>query len=180
MVILKPAERAPSRLSGFAAAVTLSACLLAIVPTALAGEPAPISPARLGVMFCALQLEGDSATLESLLTPTLAAAIARAESVSAAAAAVAPDEKPPLGDGIPWASYPDRPDSCRVSNIAETGTSAEVTLRYGFAASPEADFADTLRAAQVETAGVQGWLIDDVVYADGATLSKALSKIVQQ
>lgn len=125
----------------------------------------------LGTTFCALVQDGESAVdLNSLLTPSLAQHIAQAQAKNDAIQAAAPDEKPPLGDGIPWMSWQDRPDTCTAAATTTAGDKAEMTIEYRFSDSPESNYSDTLLLAK----DGDGWLIDDIRYSDGQTLRTVL------
>jgi len=128
---------------------------------------APTRSARLG---------NDEAVISGILTAGLAAAIADAQRRSDAIASKAPDEKPPLGDGIPWQSSPDYADRCETGLVSLSRTDAKVDIRYGFKQAPDAGYTDELILKRVPIAGmdVGYWRIDNVVYADGTDLRAAL------
>ena len=72
--------------------------------TAALAQPAALTPEHIAQIFCLARIGNDMAPVEGLLTPGLTSAIAAAEAENAVIAAQHPDEKPPLGDGIPWQS----------------------------------------------------------------------------
>ena len=135
-----------------------------LVTPALSQEPP--DAAEIGAIFCAASLAGDMAPVQDLLTPdlaeTIAAALARNDEIQAAT----PDEKPPLGDGVPWASWPDKPDTCDTEVTEAYDGAAMVNVTYGFTDAPDANYTDTLVLMQ----GDAGWAIDDVVLVDNHTL----------
>jgi len=160
-------------------AIALLACSALTCP-ALA-EPARLSPEQIGEIFCLGRLGNDMAAVDGLLTPALRDAIVAAEARNAQIAASAPDEKPPLGDGIPWQSWPDYADSC----IARAGTAdaqtATVSIDYGFTADPEAGFTDTLHLNLAEDSmQVSRWRIDNVGYATKGDLRDVLAHVAAQ
>jgi hypothetical protein len=107
------------------------------------------------------------------LTPDLAAIIADAEAKNAKIQADAPDEKPPLGDGLPWRSWTDYADGCEVGAITEDASKTLVEIRYSFAAAPDANYTDQLVLVPATTGS--GWLLDDVKLMDEMTLRSALA-----
>ena len=79
-----------------------------------------------------------------LLTPDLAATIADAQQRSDTIQAAAPDEKPPLGDGVPWSSWTDYADGCEVGVPEGDETKTMVPIGHRFSDSPDADYLDHL------------------------------------
>ena len=148
----------------------------AALPAAAEAEPLSLTPAQLGEVFCISRLAGDAGPIEGLLTPAFAAAIAEAEEHNAAIQSAHPDEKPPLGDGIPWQSAPDYAARCTAGTVDISGDVATVAIGYGFPDYPEADFTDTLQLRPVADplGGSPRWRIDNVAYADGEDLRAAL------
>jgi len=127
-------------------------------------------------IFCIAVIADDEAPLRALLTPELAGRIADAEAQDAEIAAKAPDEKPPLGDGIPWQSWPDSAQTCTPDTPILMMDEASIAVRYHFDAAPDADYADTLKLKLLEQSfGQKLWRIDDIVYAGDGTLRDALT-----
>jgi hypothetical protein len=121
-------------------------------------------PRAIGEAFCTARLGNDEAATLALLTPSLKKAIEEAEARRDIIAKAAPDEKPPLGDGIPYQAFPDIPESCEVGDVAEKAARVEVQIRYSFADAPDAGWTDRLNLV---TEGGR-LLIDDVTYANVA------------
>jgi hypothetical protein len=115
--------------------------------------------------FCAAMVDGTPDPV-TLVTPDLGDAIAAALARNAEIQAATPDEKPPLGDGVPWASWPDKPDTCDIEVTEAYDGAAMVNVSYGFTDAPDANYTDTL----VLMEGDGGWAIDDVVLIDNQTL----------
>ena len=138
------------------------ALAFAVATPALA---APSTPDALGSAFCVAMTDGTADPLD-LLTPSLNEAIEVAMARNAELQAAAPDEKPPLGDGVPWSSWPDKPDTCETEVTEAYDGAAMVNVTYGFAGAPEATYTDTLILLQ------QGevWALDDIVLTDNLTL----------
>lgn len=144
--------------------------LLFVTPASALAEDA-LATSDLGARFCRLVQEGEqSIELDALISASLAAAISEALARNDAIQAGAPDEKPPLGDGIPWMSWPDRPDTCNVNVAVAVDKGAALPISYGFTAAPEASYTDTL--VLVHEAGA--WRIDDVILLDDQHLRSVI------
>lgn len=135
-----------------------------------------ISPTQIGEIFCIARLGNDMAPVEALLTPELVAAIAEAQAKNDAIQQAHPDEKPPLGDGIPWQAFPDYADQCGPGAITLAADDATVAIDYAFKAYPEADFTDSLKLKLVDdaTIGTKVWRIDNIAYATQGDLRAVL------
>ncbi|HEY0031988.1 MAG TPA: hypothetical protein VGB81_01880 [Devosia sp.] len=135
-----------------------------------------LSPKQIGEIFCLGRLSNDMAPVLAITSPLLATTIAHAQARNDVVQRAAPDEKPPLGDGIPWQSYPDHATQCTVGNPVSSATMTGIEIDYGFPDSPEANFTDTLVLVPVPVqAGFEPFLrIDDVVYETGGTLVELL------
>ena len=147
------------------------AALLLLPCTTFAGESTPES---FGATFCKASVEGDMSPVEAALTPDLAKIIAEAETKNAEIQAAAPDEKPPLGDGLPWRSWTDYADGCEVGDITDDAGKALVEIRYSFTTSPDANYADYLVLIPATT-GSDSWQLDDITLIDGMTLRSVLA-----
>lgn len=161
----------------FALAAPLAALLSAL--PALAEEPQMVTlkAEQVGQIFCLSRIGNDEAVISGLLTDGLRTAIAAAEARDDAWARSHPDEKPPLGDGIPWQSAPDYADGgCAVGLTTLSRTDARVELDYSFKDAPDAGFTDTLILKKIPLEGmnVGYWRIDNVLYPDGTDLRAAL------
>lgn len=135
-----------------------------------------ISPEQIGQIFCIGRQGNDMAPVLALTSPVLNAAIAYAEARSAAIQLAAPDEKPPLGDGVPWQSWQDYAPQCTVGEIKTSATMTGVSIDYAFPDQPDANWSDTLVLVPVVTKpGMPPFLrIDDITYATGGALQSAL------
>jgi hypothetical protein len=137
-----------------------------------------LSPTHIAQIFCIARIGNDMAPVEALLTPELSAVIANAEARSATIQQQHPNEKPPLGDGIPWQAYPDYAAQCEAGDVLLRPRESQVGVAYAFPEYPEANFTDTLvlkLVADGELPGQQVWRIDNVVYATGGNLRDALA-----
>lgn len=124
----------------------------------------PGSAERAGEIFCTAQGDLDIGARAPYLSPGLARAIAVAQAASDRFAAENPGDKPPLGDGIPWQSWPDHAQNCIPGEPLYGMDEASLDIAYGFPESPGADYADRLHLVLIDGY----WLIDDVSYASGA------------
>ena len=146
----------------FAAAAAL--CLSA---TPSFAQMVTITPEQIGEIFCISRTGNDMAPVEGLLTAELATAIAEAEAKNAAIQQAHPDEKPPLGDGIPWQAFPDYAAECKVGAVIREADRAVVDIAYGFPEYPDANFTDHLELVLVAqpTLSEPLWRIENLSYA---------------
>ncbi|HEY9010433.1 MAG TPA: hypothetical protein VIN06_05405 [Devosia sp.] len=146
-------------------------------------QMATVTPDQIGEVFCIARLGNDDGILTGVLDSELQGMIDTATAVSDKAARLHPDEKPPLGDGIPWSSFPDYAAECSVGSVAVEGGTARVTIQYGFPESRDADYADTLLLAQVPhpyDVDTKIWRIDDILYTTSGTLREVLAETASQ
>lgn len=109
--------------------------------------------------FCSLRTVEGGNGLMYLASPALQEAIAVAMAENAKIQQAAPDEKPPLGDGIPWQSYPDVSDTCEPGNVSAEGDAKIAEVKHGFDDEANEGWTDRL----VLVAGEGGTLlVDDV------------------
>src|SRR5262245_41053361 len=94
-------------------------------------QPIPINPQQVGQIFCISRVGNDMAPVDGLLTPGLASAIAAAEDKNTVWEKANPGDKPPLGDGIPWQSWPDYAANCDVGDVKTIADHAQVGIHYG-------------------------------------------------
>lgn len=152
---------------------TLAYAVLILLPAATFA--AESTPADFGAAFCKGSLDNDMSAIEAALTPDLTKVIAEAEAKNAEIQAAAPDEKPPLGDGLPWRSWPDYADGCEVGNVTQDAGKTLVEVRYSFTGSPDANYADHLVLIPATT-GDDSWQLDDIDLVDDMTLRSILAE----
>ena len=135
---------------------------------------------QLGDLFCVVGKSGrDGGEFGRmyLVTRALGAAIDEAVKKNDAIAAATPDEKPPLGDGVPFQSYPDEAPVCHAGKFAEADGKQTVEIEYIFADTPDANWTD--RLVLVTEDGRPR--IDDVLYGTiGRRPAQGAGRALQQ
>jgi hypothetical protein len=167
--------------------IALSASLLVLAIAGLGAAPAPaqdtmivLTPEQIGEIFCISRMGNDMAPVEGLKSQTLRIAIEEAEQKNAVWEEANPGDKPPLGDGIPWQSYPDFAPVCTVTEVVYEMDRANVTVNYLFAVKPVVDFADHLELVlEEQSLGDLRWRIDNVSYATDGDLRSTLLAIFE-
>jgi hypothetical protein len=147
------------------------------VPAFAEDSPRTLKPEEIGHIFCLSRLAGDTGPLDGLLSPDLATSIAEADELNLQWQDANPGDKPPLGDGIPWQSWPDYASECTVGLVTLMKNDARVEITYGFPGEPDATFTDTLllkRIARDDDSRV--WRLDNLAYATGGDLVSALAE----
>lgn len=128
--------------------------------------------------FCGLRgVEGGAARIH-LLSPGLAGEVMKALAENARLQAETPDEKPPLGDGVPYQGYPDAAPVCEPGAVARDGDAVVAEVKYSFPDAPDAGWTDRV----VFIAGEGGvYVIDDIRYgAEGDdTLRQVLEAVFE-
>jgi len=154
----------------------VAAAAFCLVATPSLAQMVTISPEQIGEIFCIARLGNDMAPVEGLLTAELTAAIAEAEAKNDAIQKAHPDEKPPLGDGIPWQAFPDYAAECKVGTVTLEADRASVDIAYGFPEYPDANFTDQLQLIRVAQPNLPEplWRIENLGYANGGDLRSVL------
>lgn len=139
-------------------------------------QMATIEPEGIGQIFCIGSLGNDMAPVEALLSADLAALVADAEVKNAAFEAANPGDKPPLGDGLPWRTWPDYADGCTVGEALAEREMATVVISYSFSEAPEANYSNELilRPATFADGAPLVWRIDDIDLGDGNSFRSIL------
>jgi hypothetical protein len=129
---------------------------LALAPTGRA-----TAPEELAALWCKAAWQHDDAAAIELMAPPLQDLVARATEASAAFALRYPDEKPPLGDGLPLSAFPDPTQDCR----AESLSAQEIVLLYTPLPSGEGQWRDKLLLAQtLGTGDPSQVLVTDILF----------------
>jgi hypothetical protein len=154
--------------------------LLAPALPALAQEQMiSITPEQIGQIFCIGSLGNDMSPVWGVLSEDLTYLLKDASARNNEYQVAHPGEKSPLGDGIPWRSWPDYADGCTVGEPSEaelltreTNLLARVVINYTFSDAPSANYSDTLilLPAYGENGPPYIWRIHDVELGDGSTL----------
>lgn len=111
--------------------------------------------------FCGLREADGGAGRLYLLSPSLAAVVQEALAKNAELQAATPDEKPPLGDGVPYQSQPDAAPSCEPGAVTADGGATIAEVVYSFPDDAAAGWTDRLVLVEGE-GGV--YVIDDIRY----------------
>ncbi len=111
-------------------------------------------------IFCNFTKTAHFDAPEEILTADLIQEIATAKEKNAKIIDTAPDQKPPLGDGIPYQSYPDIAPDCEIGTVTNTGEEVKVEIKHIFPNEPKADWSDFLVLKHLN----EQWKIDDVIY----------------
>lgn len=152
--------------------------LLALLPAAPASaQMTTLSPEEIGEIFCMAHLGNDMDAIRGLLSPVLASAIDYAEARNDVIQRAAPDEKPPLGDGIPWQAVADYASICTVGPVKSSATATGVQIQYGFPDYPDDGFTDTLVLVPIPGpfGGPDVLRIDDIAHEGGSSLRQLLT-----
>jgi hypothetical protein len=141
-----------------------------------------VTPDQIGEIFCISRVGNDDGILGGVLSNELATHIEYAQARNDVIYAQYPDEKPPLGDGTPWASFPDYAESCSIGSVSVEGKTAKVQIKYAFPADPAGDYSDTLELKLVAhpydpTTGI--WRLDNVLYTNSGDLRTALDSLFE-
>jgi hypothetical protein len=154
----------------------LAAAVISMTSLVASAEDQPRSAAAaFGEAFCLMKDNPPGADLMVLVTRSLAEEIQKALAKNDEIQKAHPDEKPPLGDGVPFQSYPDLSPKCEVGMVEGEGAGAVVEIRHIFPETPRADYSDRIVLGEGWTKGALG--IDDVLYGEeggGGTLRKTL------
>lgn len=134
-----------------------------------------LTPEDVAEVFCAARVAGDMEPVAEFVTMGLWAALASAFDQNEEWAAANPGEKPPLGDGVPWQSWPDRPSECVVEKVSYEMDESRVWIEYRFAEAPDAGFRDVLELRLTASErGTMDWRLDNVSYGTDGDLRTAL------
>ena len=125
--------------------------------------------------FCSLREADGGAGRIYLLSPGLTEVVTAALEKSAAIQAETPDEKPPLGDGVPYQGFQDYAPVCEPGKSVAEGDKVVAEVKYAFPDQQDADAMDRLVLVKGEG---EVSVIDDIRYGaegDENTLRSALA-----
>jgi hypothetical protein len=129
---------------------------------ALSASPAgalSLTSSQVGDIYCAARLSGDMAPILAILTPQLAAIIAKHLPEGADAATA-----------IPWQSSPDYASTCMPVGASGTADAPEIVIAFGYRDPNKPQYADKLVMRFVD----RRLRIDDIAYATSGTLRQKL------
>ena len=163
----------PRILSGLALAATLA------FAAGLARADTQSDAQQLGKVFCFLgKADGGQFGRMYLLTRSLTQLVNDALKKNDEIASAKPNEKPPLGDGIPYQSFPDTAPVCKPGKLTDKGREQVLEIAYSFPDTAIAGWTD-----QLVLIAEDGRLrIDDVLFGTGDTakgLRKTLSDLIK-
>src|SRR5690606_36425239 len=104
--------------------------LLADLPAQ--AQQTSLDPDQIGQIFCLSSPGHHMAAVEGLLSYELNQLVQEAWEKNAAFEEANPGDKPPLGDGLPWRTWPDYADGCTVDDSLVERESADVLINYTF------------------------------------------------
>lgn len=141
-----------------------------------------ITPEQIGQIFCIGSLGNDMAPVEALLSDDLKTVVAEAWEKNAAFEAAHPGDKPPLGDGLPWRSWPDYADGCTVTEGTVEREEAAVVINYAFSEYPKANYTNflVLKPATFNDGASMVWRIDDIDLGEGNSFRSVLAGAFEQ
>jgi hypothetical protein len=136
-----------------------------------------LSPEQIGQIFCIAGLGNDMAPVEGLLSDDLKTVVDMAWEQNTAFELANPGDKPPLGDGLPWRTYPDYADGCTVGEGVMERESATIAINYTFSDYPDANYSNelTLLPAHFIDGEPPIWRIDDIDLGEGLTFRQAIA-----
>jgi hypothetical protein len=145
-------------------------------------QMATIEPEQIGQIFCIGSLGNDMAPVEAILSSDLQDLVAEAWTRNAAFETANPGDKPPLGDGLPWRTWPDYADGCTVGEALTEREMSIVTINYTFAQAPDANYSNELilRPATFADGAPLVWRIDDIDLGDDNSFRKMLAGVFEQ
>jgi hypothetical protein len=138
-----------------ALALLLTAALVTTPASALS-----LTATQVGDIYCAARLSGDMAPVIAILTPELAALLAKKLPAGADAATA-----------IPWQSQPDYANTCMPVGASGTAEQPEVVIAFGYRDPAKAQYADRLVMRFID----KRLRIDDIAYATSGTLREKLA-----
>ncbi len=142
--------------------ILLMCCAIVSGTTQIAAACSPEDKAaykKLAEQFCTF-LKTDAPPSASLFTPDLIKEIALAQRQNDVIAKAHPDEKPPLGDGVPYQGVPDHAPVCQPGTNIHVDHQVYMEVSHQFPKDAKSNWTDRLKLVKT----VQGWRIDDIVY----------------
>lgn len=136
----------------------------------------PASAEMAATKFCRAYQANSDWRMKMIMTEDLKDQWRAAEKQNTAIQRARPGEKPPLGDGIPVASFQDSMPECAVGKITQRGDGAIVSINHIDPAKPASNWTDRIVVKKEGTA----YLIDDVTFpSHGGSLRAALNRTIK-
>ncbi len=139
-----------------------SLTILTIIAATTARAQDITAAEALAIEYCAAAIRFDEAAAEILMSPALRSLIAEARSANDAYLTKYPEDKPPLGDGLPLTGYQDAAESC----LPESVTESSAVLVFAPASSPTDIWRDQIEF-EVQADGTLA--VSDILYAPDLT-----------
>jgi hypothetical protein len=136
---------------------------LALAATVLTASPVlalSLTSAQVGEIYCDARLSGDMAPVLAILTPELAALVAKSIPAGADAATA-----------VPWQSSTDYANTCMPVGASGTAVRPEIVIAFGYRDPGKAQYADRLVMRFVD----KRLRIDDIAYSNSGTLRDKLA-----
>ena len=137
--------------------------ILTAAALALTASPAlalSLTSSQVGEIYCDARLSGDMAPVLAILTPELAAIVAKALLAGADAATA-----------VPWQSNSDYANTCMPVGASGTAEQPEIVIAFGYRDPAKSQYADRLIMRFVD----KRLRIDDIAYATNGTLRERLA-----
>ena len=119
-----------------------------------------LTSVQVGEIYCDARLSGDMAPVLAILTPELAALVAKSIPAGGDAATA-----------VPWQSNTDYASNCMPVGASGTAERPEIVIAFGYTDPGKAQYADRLIMRFVD----QRLRIDDIAYASSGTLRDKLA-----
>lgn len=154
--------------------------VLSALPAQAQEQTATITPEQIGQIFCIGRLGNDMSPVSGVMNDDLGALIEDAFASSNAYLDDHPGEKPPMGDGVRWSTFPDYADGCTVGGASVRDLVAYVAINYTFS-DPDANYSDTLMLLPnyPENGPPYIWRLYDIQLSDGTTTREFLSDAIE-
>lgn len=151
---------------------TVLPLILSALPTSAQSEMVTITPEQIGQIFCIGRLGNDMSPVSGVMTDDLGPLIDDAFARSNQYLIDHPGDKPPMGDGVRWSTFPDYADGCTVGDASIRDLVAYVVINYTFSDAPVANYSDTLMLlpSYPENGPPYIWRVYDVQLGDGTTM----------
>ena len=136
---------------------------LALAATVLSASPVlalSLTSTQVGEIYCDARLSGDMAPVLAILTPELAALVAKSIPAGADAATA-----------VPWQSSTDYANTCMPVGASGTAERPETVIAFGYRDPGKAQYADRLIMRFID----KRLRIDDIAYANSGTLRDKLA-----